>query len=217
MNKGTLISFEGMDKVGKTTQVDLLIDHLRSRGIEPVAVREPGSTEASERIRAVLADRTMVGKISPLTEFLLYSASRAQLVSEIIRPALTRGEVVISDRYYDSSNAYQGYGRGLDLKFIDFVNATTSQGFVPDLTVLLVIEASSISTSEGVKRFGPDLFDDRLEREFIDFRTKVQQGYLEIAKKEPKRFMVIDSSQTIAQVAKAIAARVDGLLQKRED
>ncbi len=217
MRQGTLISFEGMDKVGKSTQVDRLIEHLRSRGIEPLAIREPGSTEVSERIRAILADRNMTGKISPLTEFFLYSASRAQLVSEIIKPAMTRGDIIITDRYYDSSTAYQGYGRGLDLDFVQHVNFTASQGLVPDLTVLLVIEKSSISTTEGVKRFGPDLFDDRLEREFIDFRTKVQDGYLRIADEEPERFLVIDSSQTIAQIAKTIASRADLLLQARDD
>ena len=217
MKKGTLISFEGMDKVGKSTQVDRLIEHLRNRGIEPVAIREPGSTEVSEKIRAILADRNMVGKISALTEFFLYSASRAQLVIETLKPALTRGEVIITDRFYDSSTAYQGYGRGLDLGFIEKVNITATGGLIPDLTVLLVIDGSAANTREGVRRFGPDLFDDRLEREFIDFRTKVQDGYKAIAEREPERFLVVDSSQTIAQVGKAIAARVDALLTGRDD
>ncbi|MEE9553157.1 MAG: dTMP kinase [candidate division Zixibacteria bacterium] len=216
MKKGVLISFEGMDKVGKSTQVDRLIEHLRANGIEPVAIREPGSTEVSEKIRAILADRNMVGKISSLTEFFLYSASRAQLVVESIKPAMSKGEVIITDRYYDSSTAYQGYGRGLDLDFIIDVNMKTTEGMVPDLTVLMVIEGSSIDSKEGVKRFGPDLFDDRLEREFIDFRTKVQNGYLTIAEKEPERFLVIDSSRTIAQIGKTIAARVDELLKDRD-
>jgi len=216
MKKGILISFEGMDKVGKSTQVDHLIEYLRGKGIEPVAIREPGSTEVSEKIRAILADRNMIGKIAPLTEFFLYSASRVQLVTEIIRPALTRGEVVITDRYYDSSTAYQGYGRGLDLDFIEKVNQTASSGLRPDLTILMVIEESSIGSREGVKRFGPDLFDDRLEREFIDFRMKVQDGYLEIAKKEPDRFLMVDSSQTIPLIARVIAARADELLKGRE-
>jgi len=215
MKKGIFISFEGMDKVGKSTQVDRLIEYLRSRSIEPVAIREPGSTEVSERIRAVLADRNMIGKIAPLTEFFLYSASRCQLVNEIIKPAMTRGEVVITDRYYDSSTAYQGYGRGLDLDFIARVNDAASGGIRPDLTILLVIDDKSVNTKQGVKRFGPDLFDDRLEREFIDFRTKVQDGYLKIAELEPERFLVIDSSQTIAQIGKIIATRVDELLSNR--
>lgn len=216
MKKGILISFEGLDKVGKTTQVDQLIEHLRQKGIEPVAIREPGSTEISERVRAILADRNMVGKINPMAEFLLYSASRAQLVADVIRPALTRGEVVITDRYYDSSSAYQGYGRGIDLEFINTVNQAASDHLVPDLTILLYIDNSSANTKDGVKRFGPDLFDDRLEREFIDFRSKVQEGYLKIAEQEKERFLVVDSSKTIAQVAAEIAARVDELLAGRE-
>lgn len=216
MNKGVFISFEGMDKVGKSTQVDRLIEHLRAKGIEPVAVREPGSTEVSEKIRAILADRNMVGKISPMTEFFLYSSSRAQLLTETIKPALIRGELVITDRYFDSSTAYQGYGRGLDLDFISMVNMKTVEGIVPDLTLLLVVDDSSINSGEGAKRFGPDLFDDRLEREFIDFRTKVQDGYLKIAEKEPERFLVIDCSQTITRIAKTISSRVDELLKERE-
>lgn len=216
MKKGVFISFEGMDKVGKSTQVDRLIEHLRAKGVEPVAIREPGSTEVSEKIRAILADRNMVGKISPMTEFFLYSSSRAQLVTETIKPALIRGEVVITDRYFDSSTAYQGYGRGLDLDFISMVNMATVEGMVPDLTLLLVVDDSSINSREGAKRFGPDLFDDRLEREFIDFRTKVQDGYLKIAEKEPERFLIIDSSRTISQIAKTISARVDELLKDQE-
>lgn len=215
MSEGILISFEGLDKVGKTTQVDRLIEHLRTKGIEPVTVREPGSTEISERIRGILADRNMVGKISPLTEFFLYSASRAQLVAEIIKPALESGRIVITDRYYDSSTAYQGYGRGLDLEFIQSVNRAASFSFVPDLTVLLVIDNSAANSKDGARRFGPDLFDDRLEREFIEFRSKVQAGYMAIAENETDRFLVVDSSQTIAQCASAIAARVDELLKSR--
>jgi dTMP kinase len=216
MSKGVLISFEGLDKVGKSTQVDKLTEHLRGKGKEPVVVREPGSTEVSERIRAILADRNMVGKIAPLTEFLLYSASRAQLVLETIKPALQEGKIVITDRYYDSSTAYQGYGRGLDLDFIDSVNAAASAGLAPDLTVLLVVQGSSVNSRDNARRFGPDLFDDRLEREFIEFRNKVQDGYMAMAEKEKDRFLVIDGSQSIAKIAGIIAARVDGLLKVRE-
>jgi len=216
MKKGMLISFEGLDKVGKTTQVDQLIEHLRQRGIEPIAVREPGSTEVSERVRAILADRTMVGKITPLAEFFLYSASRAQLVADIVKPALIRGDMVITDRYYDSSSAYQGYGRGINLEFIDRVNMAATDHLTPDLTILLVVDGSSANSKEGVRRFGPDLFDDRLEHEFIDFRSKVQDGYLKIAEREKERFLVVDGSQTVAQIAAIIAARVDELFIDRE-
>ena len=211
--KGILISLEGLDKVGKSTQVELLLKHLKKRGVEPVLVREPGSTETSERIREILADRSLVGKISPLTEFLLYSASRAQLVAETIKPALDRGEVVVADRYYDSSSAYQGYGRGIDLEFIDTVNMAATESLVPDLTILLVAKKSINDSKKNIKRFSPDLFDDRLEREFLEFRKKVQAGYLQIAKKEKKRFLVVDASEKKSEIARKIAARVDQLIR----
>jgi dTMP kinase len=215
MKKGILISFEGLDKVGKSTQVELLRKHLKKRKIEPVMVREPGSTETSERIREILADRSLVGKIAPLTEFLLYSASRAQLVAETIEPAIKRGELVITDRYYDSSSAYQGYGRGLDIKFIDRVNKVSTQRLVPDLTILLVADGAIVNSKSNIKRFTPDLFDDRLEREFLEFRKKVQAGYLKIAEKEKDRFVVVDASEKKADIAAKIAARVDKLLERK--
>lgn len=213
MKKGLLISFEGLDKVGKSTQVNLLLKHLKKSGVEPVLVREPGSTETSERIREILTDRSLVGKILPLTEFLLYSASRAQLVAETIKPAIERGEVVVTDRYYDSSTAYQGYGRGIDISFIDTVNMASTDGLVPDLTILLVADKSINNTKKNIKRFSPDLFDDRLEREFLQFRKKVQAGYQKIARKEKKRFLIVDASEKKSEIAKKIAARIDQLLK----
>lgn len=216
MNKGFLISFEGLDKVGKSTQVKLLLKHLKKSGVDPVLVREPGSTETSERIREILADRSLVGRISPLTEFLLYSASRAQLVTETIKPAMERGEVVVTDRYYDSSTAYQGYGRGMDIAFIDTVNKIATDSLVPDLTILLVADKSINNTKENIKRFSPDLFDDRLEREFLVFRKKVQAGFLKIARKEKKRFLIVDASEKKSEIAKKIAARVDRLLKNEK-
>lgn len=215
MKKGLLISFEGLDKVGKSTQVKLLLKHLKKRGVGPILVREPGSTETSERIREILADRSLVGKISPLTEFLLYSASRAQLVTETIKPALERGEVVVTDRYYDSSTAYQGYGRGLDIGFIDTVNKAATDSLVPDLTILLVADKSISNSKQNIKRFSPDLFDDRLEREFLAFRKKVQAGFLKIARREKKRFLIVDASEKKSEIAKKIAARVNKLLKDR--
>jgi dTMP kinase len=212
MSKGMLISFEGLDKVGKSTQVEKLIEHLKKRDIEPILVREPGSTEVGERIRNILADPSLKGKISPLCEFMLYSASRAQLALEIIRPMLEDGQLVIADRYYDSSSAYQGYGRGIELNFIAMVNSTITQNLIPDLTILLIVEKFAAESRKKPDRFAPTLFDDRLEQEFMDFRKKVQQGFLEIAGKEPNRFLVLDASERRDQIAKKIASRLDGLL-----
>jgi dTMP kinase len=216
VKKGLLISFEGLDKVGKSTQVDRLMEHLTERRkLNPILVREPGSTEVGERIRDILADPALKGKISPLCEFMLYSASRAQLVTEVISPKLFEGELVIADRYYDSSSAYQGFGRGISLDFINSVNATVTQKLAPDLTILLIAEKFVAESRKKPDRFAPNLFDDRLEQEFMDFRKKVQQGFIEIAQKEPDRFLVLDANEKREQLAKKIAARVDKLIRER--
>ena len=216
MNNGILISFEGLDKVGKSTQVERLIKHLNSKSIKPILVREPGSTETGERIRIILADPALKGKISPLCEFLLYSASRSQLTMEKIAPLLQNGELVIADRFYDSSTAYQGYGRGIPLEFIEQVNSTATNGIRPDLTILLVAEKFTSSSKKLPDRFAPNLFDDRLEQEFLGFRRKVQEGFLEVAKLESDRFLVINANEKRDQIAKKIAAAVDKLLNTRK-
>lgn len=213
MNKGILITFEGLDKVGKSTQVERLIKHLTDRGMQPILVREPGSTEAGERIRDILADPALKGKISPLCEFLLYSASRSQLTAEKIAPHLENGEIVIADRFFDSSTAYQGYGRGIPLEFINQVNTTATQGIRPDLTILLIADKFSSGSKKVPDRFAPNLFDDRLEQEFMDFRRKVQEGFLDVAKLEQNRFLVIDAHEKREQIAKKITSAVDKLLK----
>ncbi|OGC90372.1 MAG: dTMP kinase [candidate division Zixibacteria bacterium RBG_16_53_22] len=215
MKRGFLISFEGLDKVGKSTQVELLMKHLNSKGHDPVLVREPGSSAAGERIRTILADPELKGKIAPLCEFLLYSASRAQLVAETISPMLEKGEIVIADRFYDSSTAYQGYGRGIDLGIISHVNAWVTGGLIPDLTILLYVEKFAAANRKANNRFAPSLFDDRLEQEFLGFRKKVQQGFLEIATREKERFLVIEASEKKDQIARKIATRVDRMLRAR--
>jgi dTMP kinase len=216
MRNGILISFEGLDKVGKSTQVERLMEHLTKRQkLDPVLVREPGSSEAGERIREILADSALKGKISPLCEFMLYSASRAQLVTETIKPMLEAGKLVIADRYYDSSSAYQGYGRGLELNFISAVNSTVTQNLAPDLTILLIVEKFVAESRNTPDRFAPNLFDDRLEQEFLDFRRKVQQGFIEIAEREKERFLVLDANEKRDQIAKKIFARVDKLVKER--
>jgi len=214
MSKGILISFEGLDKVGKSTQVTLLIDHLKAKKYAPILVREPGSSEVGEKVRTILADPALRGKISPLCEFFLYSASRAQLVSEKIAPCLARGEIVVADRYYDSSTAYQGFGRGIDLDFIARVNLMASNGLVPDLTILLYVENFTASSKKSANRFAPSLFDDRLEQEFLEFRKKVQHGFLEIASKEKERFLVIEASEMRGQISRKIASQVEKLLKE---
>jgi dTMP kinase len=211
VKKGLFITFEGLDKVGKSTQVDRLVGYLESRKIKVILVREPGSTEISEQIRNILLDKDNSGKISPLTELLLYNAARAQLVESVIMPALENGEIVISDRFYDSTTAYQGYGRGIDIGLIDSVNMAATGNLVPDLTILLSVGPIREVISNH-KRFQASSSDDRLERESLEFRERVREGFLEIAKKEPERFLVVDAEDTVVKIAAKIATQVERLL-----
>jgi dTMP kinase len=214
MKKGLFITFEGMDKVGKSTQVQKLDKYLKSKELKVVLVREPGSTEISEQIRNILLDKENAGKISPLTELMLYNAARAQLVDDIIRPALDKREIVISDRFYDSTTAYQGYGRGLDFEMIRSVNMAATGYLVPDLTILLSVGpiAEAISNHE---RFKSSSKDDRLEGESLEFRERVRLGFLELARTEPNRFLVVDAEDTIENIAAKIVERADHLLQSK--
>jgi len=213
MRNGLLITFEGIDKVGKSTQVDRLIKYLTAQGYNPILVREPGSTAISERIRDILADPTMKNKISPLTEFFLYSASRAQLVFETIDSELNANKIVIADRYYDSSTAYQGFGRGISIESIEIVNRIATSNINPDLTILLYIDGKSLTNKKMINRMAPNLFDDRTEQEFVNFRQKVQDGFLAIAAKEKDRFLCLDAGESKDQIAQKIKLKVDLLLK----
>ncbi len=212
MKKGLFITFEGLDKVGKSTQVERLVEYLKSRKLNVMLVREPGSTEISEQIRNILLDKNNAGKISPMTELMLYNAARAQLVDDIIRPALDRGEIVISDRFYDSTTAYQGYGRGIDIELIRSVNMAAIGNLIPHLTILMSVGPLE-ETINNHERFQSSSSDDRLERESLEFRERVREGFLEIARQEPGRFLVVDAEDTIENVAAKIAQRVDRLLR----
>jgi dTMP kinase len=212
VRKGLFITFEGLDKVGKSTQVEKLLKYLKSKNLIVALVREPGSTEISEQIRNILLDRENAGKVAPVTELLLYNAARAQLVNDIIRPALERGEIVIADRFYDSTTAYQGYGRGIDIELIHSINMAATNNLVPDLTVLMSIGPLE-ETIDNHQRFQSSSSDDRLERESLEFRERVREGFLEIAKNEPQRFLIVDAEDTIDNVAAKVSQRVDRLLQ----
>jgi dTMP kinase len=137
------------------------------------------------------------------------------LVAETIAPLLDQGQVVIADRYYDSSTAYQGYGRGIDIGFIARVNSAVTLGLQPDLTILLYVDKFAATSKKGHNRFAPSLFDDRLEQEFMDFRKKVQQGFLEIARQNKERFLVIEASGKKEEISRKISARVDKLLRAK--
>ena len=204
MARGTFITFEGIEGCGKSTQVELLRQHLTGLGHKVVLTREPGGCFIGEKIRDILLDPENQG-MTALTELLLYEASRAQHVADVIEPALERGETVISDRFYDASTAYQGHARGLGADKVERLNLTATGGLKPDITIVLDLEAS-----EGLRRLGQDL--DRIESEAVDFHEKVRNGYIEIARSEPERVRLVDSSGSIEATAAEIKRIIDEFL-----
>lgn len=200
------ITFEGIDGVGKSTQVDLLIAHLESLGKTVCRTHEPGGTELGVEIRHLLLHRK--GEVAPRAEALLYAADRAHHVATKIQPALDRGEVVVSDRYMDSSIAYQGSGRHLGFEQIRELSMFAANGLLPDLTVLLDLDAASAAARRNKTGEAPD----RLEREKIEFFENVRQAFLDLAKAEPKRWLVLDASATVEVMQAKIRERVSSLL-----
>jgi dTMP kinase len=203
---GCFIVFEGPEGAGKSTQLKRLAARLAQVGIDPVVTREPGGTAAAEAIRQVLLDPQLA--ISPLSEFLLYSASRAQHVAELIRPALADGRVVICDRFVASSVAYQGYGRGLELAFIDEVSRRVTGGLMPDLTLLLDIDPAA-----GLQRIAARGRKDRLEQADMAFHQRVRAGYLEQYQRNGD-WRCFDATLSEAALAEAIWQQVSPLLAK---
>ncbi|MBX9573353.1 MAG: dTMP kinase [Candidatus Obscuribacterales bacterium] len=191
-HKGTFITLEGPEGAGKTTQLKLLSKFLQDEGIEHVITRDPGGTSLGKPIRRLLLNAESV--VSPVAELLLYEADRAQNVSEVIMPGLAEGKVVFCDRYVDSTIAYQGFGRGIDLDLIEQLNNVASQGLKPKCTILFDIESSA-----GLARLHPS-GHDRLEREALEFHQKVRNGYLELAKKDDTRWRVLDASMPMHMV-----------------
>jgi dTMP kinase len=202
------ITFEGGEGSGKSSQARALYRALHLRSIPVILVHEPGSTPLGERLARLLKRRQDIA-ISPASELLLFNASRAQLVSDVIKPALAKGTVVICDRFTDSTVAYQGYGRGLDKRQITKVNNLATGGLKPRLTVLL-----DIPIEEGLKR-KRGKSADRFELEDIAFHERVRQGYLTLASLEPRRFFVVDGRNSKDVIARNILNRVMKLLGKR--
>lgn len=205
---GCLISLEGGERSGKSTQVQRLTAHLRRRGWPVALTREPGGTPLGERLREVLLDPGL-GEIDPVAEMILFAASRAEVVARVIRPALDRGEVVVCDRYVDSSRAYQGFGLGVDLAAIDAVNEAGTAGLRPDLTLLFDVAPAVAATRAGTA--GPD----RIERRPPGFHERVRQGYLELARRDPERFVVLDAHLAPEALTRRVVAVVDHLLAAR--
>jgi dTMP kinase len=205
---GLFITLEGPEGAGKTTQLKLLSKHLEDQGLAHVITRDPGGTAIGKPIRRILLNSETA--VHPVTELLLYEADRAQNVSEIIIPGLEQGKIVFCDRYTDSTIAYQGYGRDLDLQLIDLLNGIATQGLRPELSILFDIESSA-----GLARLHPS-GHDRLEREAIEFHQKVRQGYLELVKKEPARWQVINAAGPMSAVQDELRRIVDQAISKRK-
>lgn len=206
-----LISFEGGDGSGKTTQLKLLDNYLASRGKLCLSTREPGGTTLGEMIRKILLEAGKVEIASP-TELFLYLADRAQHVHEVIRPALASGRLVLCDRFTDSTLAYQGYGRGVDLDMLRRLNQVASHGITPDVTFLLdcPVEVGLSRTAQrnmNLKSGGSR--EDRFEQERADFHERVRRGFLELARVEPKRIYVLDASRPTEEVHHEIKKIVD--------
>lgn len=184
---GFFITFEGIDRCGKSTQAKILAEAL---GGGTLAVREPGATDVGERIRKILLDRAT--KLEPIAEAALYAAARAQLVEETIRPALAAGRTVICDRYIDSSLAYQGAARGLGEERVRKLNENVTCGLWPDLTLLIVVSPDVVAGRDGES--------DRLEQEGADFQEKVATAYMGLARKSPERIVCVDGARSVEEV-----------------
>jgi dTMP kinase len=188
------VTFEGIDGSGKTTQAELLAEALRGEGRRVVATREPGGTELGERIRGLLLEG---GEMSPWAEAALFAAARAQLVDEVVRPALEAGADVVCDRYVDSSLAYQGVARGLGVEHVLELNLEATRGLLPDRTFLVALDAE-----EAARRATGDA--DRIEREGVEFQAAVGRAYEELAARFPERILKLDGSRPAADLARIV-------------
>ncbi|MGH8014734.1 MAG: dTMP kinase [Candidatus Zixiibacteriota bacterium] len=193
--KGLLISFEGIDGCGKSVQARRSYRYLKNRGFEVLLIREPGSTPVAERLRRILLDKKL--QVPDLTELFLYEAARSELTENIIKPALRKGTIVLSDRFFDSTTAYQGYGRGLDISLVRSLHKIATGGIAPDLTFVFNVD---LKTAFARRSKDPD----RLESQAAAFHERVRRGFLEIARKERSRIKIIDGTPPAGEVFKEV-------------
>lgn len=193
--KGIFITFEGADGCGKTTQMNLLADYLKGKGQDVLVTREPGAKGLGEKLREILLNYD--GDVSSVCESFLFLADRAQHIDTIVIPAVNEGKVVLCDRHIDSTVAYQGYGRGLDIQQINMLNNIATSNRKPDLTFVFDIDVET-----SMKRVGNE--KDRMESAGKDFHNRVRNGYLELAKQEPNRIKVIDATKSIDEIHKEV-------------
>lgn len=201
------ITFEGCEGSGKSYHAKKLYEYLKRNGIPAILTQEPGGTHVGEEITSLLK-WTKADFVTPLTELFLFNASRAQLVEKVIKPALQEGKIVICDRYTDSTMAYQGYGRGLNLKLVEKVNTTASGGLQPDITIFL-----DITSEEGFNRMDREIGKDRIENEDKAFHERVYKGFLEIGDNAGERWHKIDAKKSKEEVTERVRIKVESTLK----
>lgn len=201
---GIFITFEGGEGAGKSTHIRFLAEALEEHGAEVLCLREPGGTAVGEKLRSIVLDPDNAG-MADEAELLIYEAARAQIVSEVIAPALERGAVVLCDRFFDSTIAYQVYGRGLDRAFVEAANRFACQGIRPDRTILLTVGGSA---EAGLKRATHHGAADRLELEGCRFHERVNAGFMEMADREPERIRIVASAEKRSDTARAVFAEL---------
>jgi dTMP kinase len=207
--KGTFITFEGIEGSGKSTQIAMLANYLTARGVRHVLTREPGGTLIGDQVRKILLD-PVNRTLDPAAELLLYAASRAQHLREIIIPALADGAIVLCDRFSDATLAYQGYGRGLDTGMINALDRIVTAGLRPDLTLLFDIEAApGIARARGRNKSRGLETEARFENEELAFHERVRQGYLTLVMQEPERIRIVDASSSPEAVQAKVRQIVD--------
>lgn len=202
MTQGLFITFEGPDGCGKTTQMNLLAQYFEKKGKKVVLTREPGGKGLGEKVREILLNYN--GEVSDRCESFLFLADRAQNIDIIVKPAVEQGKIVLCDRHIDSTVAYQGYGRGLDINEINILNNLATGGKKPDLTLVFDVDVET-----SMKRVGKE--KDRMESAGIDFHNRVRNGYLELATQEPDRIKVLDATKTIEEIHEKVVEIVEKL------
>ena len=206
--RGFFITFEGGEGSGKTTQLGALLANLGSRRVDAVQTRDPGGTAIGNQVRGLLLNAENA-QMAPMAELLLYEASRAQLVLEVLRPALAEGRIVLCDRFTDSTVAYQGYGRGLDLDLIERMNAAACADLRPDLTFLLDLDPVVGLARVRERVAQPRQYRDRLENEVLEFHQRVRAGYRALAERDPARVVILDATQGIPEIEARIRRHVE--------
>lgn len=207
MKKGIFITVEGTDGSGKTTQIGLMKSYLEEKGYEVILTREPGGTNIGEKIRSILLDPENK-EMNQVTEMLLYASARAQIIAELIKPAIENGKVVICDRFLDSSYVYQGFGRGIDIDLITLINNVAVCGVMPDITFWF-----DISPETALKRRVASSVPDRIEREQLDFHNKVYNGYKMLASMYPERIKRIDADKGVDEVFDTVKSWLDKIIR----